>query len=116
LRFPKEVGISPLNALFERSSVRSFSSLPIAAGIGPEMALFCSNLHIYASTNCISMTLLWNYAIRNQQREIFITFEKTPNSKQSAHSLLRKKLKVRTYTDCRLVRLPMDGDKVPDKL
>jgi len=67
--------------------------LPIATGIGPEMALFCSNLHIYASMNRISAILLKNYAITAQQKQ-----------------------KVMTYTDCRLVRLPIDGDRVPDKL
>ena len=33
------------NELFERSSVWSFSNLPIVSGIGQEIALFCNNLH-----------------------------------------------------------------------
>lgn len=34
----------PMKRLFERSSVRSFESLPSSAGIGPVMLLFCNNL------------------------------------------------------------------------
>lgn len=36
----------PMKRLFERSSVRSFESLPSSAGIGPVMLLFCNNLKI----------------------------------------------------------------------
>jgi len=40
-RWPTEVGIPPYRWLLERSSVLSFVSLPISAGIGPVMLLFC---------------------------------------------------------------------------
>lgn len=44
-RWPTELGISPRNWLLERSSLLRFASLPISAGIGPLMLLFCRRLH-----------------------------------------------------------------------
>lgn len=43
-RLPTEVGIAPYRWLLERSSVLSFVSLPISAGIRPVMLLFCRRL------------------------------------------------------------------------
>lgn len=41
----KEGGISPVNMLFERSSVCSLDNFPSSNGSGPKIRLFCNNLH-----------------------------------------------------------------------
>lgn len=60
-KWPKEEGISSVNRLSERSIVLSLFSLPISAGIGPVIWLFCNNLHQNHSLNTIKNMPIWQF-------------------------------------------------------
>lgn len=97
LRWPRVEGICPVKKLLERSSVWSFESLPISAGIGPVILLFCKSLKIKPIT--------------------YQNVNITSSRKWSIHSCNFKTahLLVITYTIWRFVKLPIVGERVPDK-
>lgn len=94
LRSPKELGSSPLNLFPERSSVWRFHNFPIATGTWPENALFCNVLNKHNQRSTVSTQIApWSY---KKQSKSLVKYQKF------------------NYIDCKLVRFPMAGDKIPD--
>lgn len=103
LRWPTEQGISPWNWLLERSSLLRFASLPISAGIGPLMLLFCRRLH--------------HQKIKKRKKKSVSTQTKTGHDKaivpMHIHGLMWGRNT--THIVSRLVRSPMLGASRPER-
>lgn len=125
--WPKEPGITPESLLFERSKVWSFGREPSWGGIPPEMLLFCNNLQIPATKmkhNNRKQSVPKKKRLKSKTRLVsllyFLNKHFQTKRKECTNGLPKKWTKNQNlvsfpYTWRRLVRFPIDPDKVPER-
>ena len=101
-----ESGISPENLLLERSKVCSFGSKPSSGGILPEMLLFCNDLQTKIGS--------WSLEIQTKKESFFFD-KKTQIFFGRRQERMEDPRLSESYTCPRLVRFPIDSDRVPER-